>query len=77
MQDEGTDDMIFSCARLIETLSTFMELQPGDLICTGSPSGNGIHHGVLLKPGDVMEGTITGAQVDLGTQRNRCAAETV
>jgi 2,4-diketo-3-deoxy-L-fuconate hydrolase len=75
MQDEGTDDMIFSCARLIETLSTFMELQPGDLICTGSPSGNGVHHGVLLKPGDLMEGTITGAQVDLGTQRNRCAAE--
>jgi 2,4-didehydro-3-deoxy-L-rhamnonate hydrolase len=76
MQDEGTDDMIFSCARLIETLSTFMELQPGDLICTGSPSGNGIHYGVLLKPGDIIEGTITGAQVDLGTQRNRCAAET-
>ena len=57
MQDEGTDDMIFDCARLIETLSNFMALQPGDLICTGSPSGNGIHHGVLLKPGDVMEGS--------------------
>ena len=75
MQDEGTDDMIFSCARLIETLSTFMVLQPGDLICTGSPSGNGIHHGVLLKAGDVIEGTITGQLESLGTQRNPCAAE--
>ena len=27
-------------AQLIEALSTFMVLQPGDLICTGSPSGN-------------------------------------
>ena len=77
MQDEGTDDMIFSCARLIETLSKFMVLLPGDLICTGSPSGNGIHHGVLLKPGDTMEGSITGPLASLGTQRNACAAESL
>jgi 2-keto-4-pentenoate hydratase/2-oxohepta-3-ene-1,7-dioic acid hydratase in catechol pathway len=47
------------------------ELRPGDLVLTGSPAGNGAHHGVFLKPGDVMEGAITG----LGTQRNRCVAE--
>jgi len=76
MQDEGTHDMIFDCARLIESLSKFMALLPGDLICTGSPSGNGIHHGVLLKPGDVVEGTITGPLEGLGTQRNTCHAET-
>ena len=76
MQDEGTDDMIFDCARLIESLSKFMALQPGDLICTGSPSGNGMHHGVLLKLGDVMEGTISGPLEGLGTQRNTCHAET-
>jgi 2,4-diketo-3-deoxy-L-fuconate hydrolase len=75
MQDEGTDDMIFPCAQLIEALSTFMVLQPGDLICTGSPSGNGIHHGVLLKAGDLIEGTISGARGSLGTQRNPCAPE--
>ena len=40
MQDESTADMIFGVARLIETLSTFCLLQPGDLICTGSPAGN-------------------------------------
>jgi 2-keto-4-pentenoate hydratase/2-oxohepta-3-ene-1,7-dioic acid hydratase in catechol pathway len=75
MQDEGTADMIFPCARLIESLSKFMALLPGDLICTGSPSGNGVHHGVLLKPGDLIEGTVTGPLGSLGTQRNRCAAE--
>ena len=75
MQDEGTDDMIFDCARLIESLSKLLVLQPGDLICTGSPAGNGIHHGVLLKAGDVVEGTITGPFESLGTQRNRCVPE--
>jgi 2-keto-4-pentenoate hydratase/2-oxohepta-3-ene-1,7-dioic acid hydratase in catechol pathway len=75
MQDEGTDDMIFDCAKLIEALSRLMALQPGDLICTGSPSGNGMHHGVLLKAGDVMEGTITGPYEGLGMQRNTCHAE--
>jgi 2-keto-4-pentenoate hydratase/2-oxohepta-3-ene-1,7-dioic acid hydratase in catechol pathway len=75
MQDEGTRDMIFDCARLVESLSTFMALLPGDLICTGSPSGNGVHHGVFLKAGDVIEGTITGPLHGLGTQRNLCVAE--
>jgi 2-keto-4-pentenoate hydratase/2-oxohepta-3-ene-1,7-dioic acid hydratase in catechol pathway len=40
-------------------------------VLTGSPAGNGASRGIFLKPGDVMEGTITG----LGTQRNRCVAE--
>jgi len=46
-------------------------LLPGDVICTGSPSGNGVHYGRFLTPGDVLESTITG----LGTQRNSCIAE--
>jgi 2,4-didehydro-3-deoxy-L-rhamnonate hydrolase len=71
MQDESTADMIFGVARLIETLSTFCLLQPGDLICTGSPAGNGMHYGRFLQPGDVVEGSITG----LGSIRNMCVAE--
>jgi 2,4-diketo-3-deoxy-L-fuconate hydrolase len=71
MQDESTADMIFDVARLIETLSTFCLLQPGDLICTGSPAGNGMHYGRFLRPGDVVEGSITG----LGSIRNVCVAE--
>ncbi|WP_376794915.1 fumarylacetoacetate hydrolase family protein [Thermogemmatispora sp.] len=71
MQDEGTDDMIFGVARLIEYISHYVQLWPGDLICTGSPRGNGMHYQRFLQPGDVLEGSISG----LGTQRNRCLAE--
>ncbi|MBO9580431.1 MAG: fumarylacetoacetate hydrolase family protein [Sphingobium sp.] len=70
-QDESTADMMISIERQIAYLSDRVILQPGDLICTGSPYGNGSAFGVFLQPGDVMEGTITG----LGTQRNPCAAE--
>jgi 2-keto-4-pentenoate hydratase/2-oxohepta-3-ene-1,7-dioic acid hydratase in catechol pathway len=71
MQDESTADMIFGVARIIEFLSKHVQLWPGDLIATGSPAGNGTHYNRFLKPGDVMEGSITG----LGTQRNPCIAE--
>jgi 2-keto-4-pentenoate hydratase/2-oxohepta-3-ene-1,7-dioic acid hydratase in catechol pathway len=71
MQDESTADMIFDVARLVSYASQTTQLLPGDLVLTGSPAGNGKHWGRLLRPGDVMEGTITG----LGTQRNTCVAE--
>ncbi len=71
MQDESTADMLFDVAHLLSYLTTVSELRPGDLVLTGSPAGNGASHGLFLKPGDVMEGTITG----LGIQRNRCIAE--
>jgi 2,4-diketo-3-deoxy-L-fuconate hydrolase len=71
MQDESTADMIFGVSRIVEYLSTYVQLWPGDLIATGSPAGNGTHYNRFLKPGDVLEGSITG----LGTQRNRCIAE--
>jgi 2-keto-4-pentenoate hydratase/2-oxohepta-3-ene-1,7-dioic acid hydratase in catechol pathway len=70
-QDESTRDMLFGIERQIAFLSDRVELLPGDVICTGSPYGNGAAFGVFLKPGDIMEGTITG----LGTQRNLCVAE--
>jgi 2-keto-4-pentenoate hydratase/2-oxohepta-3-ene-1,7-dioic acid hydratase in catechol pathway len=71
MQDESTADMVFDIPALIEWVSNVAELRAGDLLLTGSPAGNGASHGVFLKPGDVMEGTITG----LGEQRNLCVAE--
>lgn len=70
-QDETTRDMMISIERQIAYLSERLELLPGDVICTGSPYGNGSAFGVFLQPGDVMEGSITG----LGTQRNHCVAE--
>ncbi|GAA3753793.1 fumarylacetoacetate hydrolase family protein [Salinactinospora qingdaonensis] len=71
MQDESTKDMIFDVARLVSAASQTVPLQPGDLVLTGSPAGNGMAWGRLLHPGDVMASTITG----LGTQTNRCVAE--
>jgi 2,4-diketo-3-deoxy-L-fuconate hydrolase len=72
MQDEGTDDMIFSVARLVEFASAHTQMNPGDIIMTGSPSGNGIHHGILLQGGDVMTGEILGL---IGRQVTPCEAE--
>lgn len=74
MQDESTKDMVFGVAKLVSAASQTVRLLPGDLLLTGSPAGNGIHHGRLLRAGDVMESTITG----LGVQRTTCVApETV
>lgn len=70
-QDETTADMMIGIERQIAYLSERLVLEPGDVICTGSPYGNGSAFGIHLQPGDVMEGTITG----LGTQRNACVAE--
>jgi 2,4-diketo-3-deoxy-L-fuconate hydrolase len=71
MQDAKTNDMIFDIPRQIEYLSALVQLLPGDVICTGSPAGNGSHYNRYLQPGDVVECTIGG----LGSQRNVCEAE--
>jgi len=47
-----------------------VRLFPGDLLLTGSPSGNGSHYGRFLRPGDVMDASIEG----LGAQRSPCIA---
>ncbi|MFE6823635.1 fumarylacetoacetate hydrolase family protein [Streptomyces sp. NPDC057690] len=71
MQDESTKDMLFGIARLVSYASQTSRLLPGDLVLTGSPAGNGMHWGRLLRDGDVMDGSITG----LGSQRTRCIAQ--
>jgi 2-keto-4-pentenoate hydratase/2-oxohepta-3-ene-1,7-dioic acid hydratase in catechol pathway len=70
MQDESTADMIFGVDRLLDYARERVRLLPGDLLLTGSPAGNGAHHGRFLAAGDVLEGEITG----LGVQRNRVVA---
>jgi 2-keto-4-pentenoate hydratase/2-oxohepta-3-ene-1,7-dioic acid hydratase in catechol pathway len=69
MQDEAAADMIFDISRQIEYISRYARLMPGDLICTGSPAGNGTHYNRFLQPGDLMVGEITG----LGRQAIPCA----
>jgi len=68
MQNESSSDMIFGIARQIEYISKYTCLMPGDLICTGSPAGNGTHYNRYLQDGDVVVGQIEG----LGEQRANC-----
>jgi 2,4-didehydro-3-deoxy-L-rhamnonate hydrolase len=71
MQDETTADMLWDVARQIEYISSYVYLLPGDVIATGSPAGNGMHHGRFLRSGDVVTGEIDG----LGMQVNRFIEE--
>lgn len=72
MQDSRTSDLVFSVPELIAYLSSVCELQRGDLIFTGTPSGVGQARTppVFLKPGDDIVTTIEG----LGTIRNKAIA---
>ena len=54
MQRGSTADMIFSVDRLIEHVTQYMTLEPGDVIATGTPAGVGAFRSppLWLKPGD-------------------------
>src|SRR5262245_17071675 len=65
MQDGNTRDMIFDIPTIIESLSSGLTLEPGDIISTGTPSGVGFARvpPVYLKPGDKVEGEVEGVGV--------------
>ena len=56
-QADKTGRMIFPFRKLINYISTFTTLQPGDLILTGTPTGAGARMDppIWLKPGDSVE----------------------
>jgi 2-keto-4-pentenoate hydratase/2-oxohepta-3-ene-1,7-dioic acid hydratase in catechol pathway len=72
-QDSSTDQMIFPCAHLISYISQFMTLLPGDVICTGTPSGVGLgmQPPQYLRAGDVVRLGVEG----LGEQRQTVRAD--
>jgi 2-keto-4-pentenoate hydratase/2-oxohepta-3-ene-1,7-dioic acid hydratase in catechol pathway len=49
--------MVFSVAKSIEFISTFMTLVPGDIISTGTPAGVGFSRKppIYLHEGDVVD----------------------
>ncbi|HQZ38209.1 MAG TPA: fumarylacetoacetate hydrolase family protein [Vicinamibacterales bacterium] len=61
----NTDQLIFPVPVLIEHVTRFMTLQPGDIITTGTPSGVG-----ALSPGDRVMVKVEG----VGTLSNPCVA---
>ncbi|MFM8751515.1 fumarylacetoacetate hydrolase family protein [Rhabdaerophilum sp.] len=67
MQTGSTATMIFGVKFLVHYISTFMRLEPGDVITTGTPPGVGLGKKppVFLKPGDIMRLGIEG----LGEQK--------
>jgi 2-keto-4-pentenoate hydratase/2-oxohepta-3-ene-1,7-dioic acid hydratase in catechol pathway len=73
-QDDTTANLIFSFARLIEYLSSFMRLTPGDLIATGTPAGAGARFDPpkYLRGGDTVEVHVP----EIGTLRNVVVDET-
>ena len=52
-QDANTEDLVMPIPQLIEFMTAFYRLHPGDIIMTGTPQGVG-----PIKPGDVMEAWI-------------------
>lgn len=54
-QDSDISKMIWNVAETIEHLSKYFELQPGDLIFTGTPEGV-----AAVQKGDLLEGRIEG-----------------
>ncbi len=59
-QDASTAQMIYTVADIVSFLSQLMTLEPGDLICTGTPSGVGMATGNFLQGGDTIECAIEG-----------------
>lgn len=74
MQRTTTASMIFSIPVLIEYISTFTSLQPGDVIVTGTPGGVGAKRNppVWMKPGDLVEIEVG----KVGVLSNSIAADT-
>lgn len=65
-QDSRSDQMIFSAAEQISSLSEAITLHPGDIIMTGTPAGVGASRREFLKVGDVVRMEIG----EIGSLRN-------
>ena len=57
-------DMVFGVAELIEYITTFMTLLPGDVLLTGTPEGVG-----RVRSGDIVEVEVEGVGDAPATRR--------
>jgi 2-keto-4-pentenoate hydratase/2-oxohepta-3-ene-1,7-dioic acid hydratase in catechol pathway len=73
MQHESVGELCFDVPQLIEYCSAWAQLEPGDVIVTGTPGGVGAGRKppVWMKPGDTVEVEISA----LGTLRNPVVAD--
>lgn len=72
-QDANTEELLFTIPALIEHISEWIDLEPGDIIPTGTPAGVGFKRTPpeFLAHGDTVTVTIEG----LGTLTNPVVAE--
>ncbi len=70
-QSGSTSQMVFPVAAVVSFVSSFVTLEPGDIISTGTPAGVGSARGEYLKPGDLVRASISG----IGTLENPVSAE--
>lgn len=72
MQESNTNNLIFTVPELVEYISHFCALYPGDLIFTGTPGGVGSVRDPrrYLAEGEVIESEMDG----IGRLSNRCVA---
>jgi 2-keto-4-pentenoate hydratase/2-oxohepta-3-ene-1,7-dioic acid hydratase in catechol pathway len=73
VQSERTSELLFGIPELIEYISIWTALEPGDVIATGTPGGVGAGRKppLWMKGGDTVEVEIS----DIGCLRNRIADE--
>ncbi|NNU82852.1 FAA hydrolase family protein [Geobacillus sp. BMUD] len=71
-QRSNTKNLVFSVHYLVEFLSHIMTLEPGDVICTGTPGGVGVARNpqVFLQHGDIVRIEVE----NIGVLENRVAA---
>jgi 2-keto-4-pentenoate hydratase/2-oxohepta-3-ene-1,7-dioic acid hydratase in catechol pathway len=71
VQNGSTKTMIFGVAHVVSYISNFLQLDPGDVITTGTPPGVGLgmKPPVFLKAGDTMKVGIEGMGVQSQTVR--------
>ncbi|OLS42197.1 fumarylacetoacetate hydrolase family protein [Bacillus sp. MRMR6] len=59
-QNSNTEQLLFNVNHLIEFLSGIVTLEPGDIVCTGTPGGVGEAQNKFLTDGDKVKVEISG-----------------
>jgi 2-keto-4-pentenoate hydratase/2-oxohepta-3-ene-1,7-dioic acid hydratase in catechol pathway len=68
-QSSSTAELVFSVPQLLAFVSSFLTLEAGDVVLTGTPGGTGVADGRFLKAGDVIKVTVE----NIGTLTNTIA----
>lgn len=68
-QRSSTAELVFSVPQLLAFVSSYLTLEAGDVVLTGTPGGTGVADGRFLTPGDVITVTVE----NIGTLTNTIA----